>query len=179
MLAQTVIDFWFDEIEPSYWFKKDLDFDAHIAARFLDVQQQAAAGELFDWRTSTLGRLAEIIVLDQFSRNIFRDQSQAFSCDPLALCLCQHALMLKPELDLSQSQLDFLLMPLMHSESLLLHQHYAQTFKQLASPNVQEFELKHRVIIEQFGRYPHRNSILARPTTTEELAFLKQENSSF
>ncbi|RKF18591.1 DUF924 domain-containing protein [Alginatibacterium sediminis] len=179
MLVQTVIEFWFDEIDPSYWFKKDLEFDALIAERFLEIHQKAVAGELFNWRTSMLGRLAEIIVLDQFSRNIFRDKSHAFSCDPLALCLCQHALELKPELELSQAQIDFLLMPLMHSESIAIHQQYSKIFKKLASSNVQDFELKHRVIIEQFGRYPHRNSILTRPSTAEELAFLKQGNSSF
>jgi uncharacterized protein (DUF924 family) len=175
----TIINFWFTKIQPSAWFKKDEAFDQLIKERFLDTYQAATKGELSSWRTSPRGRLAEIIVLDQFSRNIFRDTAQAFQADNLAVILTQEAIRAEADKILSSAEKAFLYMPLMHSESLLIHQQAVDVFSQSGLESNYQFELKHKVIIEKFGRYPHRNKILNRASSKEELAFLQEPNSSF
>lgn len=175
---KDVIDFWFEEIEPKLWWKKDLDFDRLIEQRFLAMHTSASQCELFDWRESAEGRLAEIIVLDQFSRNIFRDQVGAFSSDALALCLAQEVVALGVIDELEDNKRAFVLMPYMHSESSLIHEQGLVLFEKYA-PNNFNFEQRHKAIIDQFGRYPHRNKILSRESTKEEEAFLKQPGSSF
>ena len=175
----TVIDFWFTEIKPSAWFKKDEAFDLLIKERFLATYQAAIKGELSAWRNSPQGRLAEIIVLDQFSRNIFRDTAQAFQADNVAVILTQEAIRAEADQALTTAEKAFLYMPLMHSESLLIHQQAVKVFSQAGLESNYQFELKHKVILEQFGRYPHRNKILNRASSKEEMAFLQQPNSSF
>jgi uncharacterized protein (DUF924 family) len=118
---QDVLSFWFDEIESSKWWVKDTNFDKLIEDKFLDLHEQANKGELFCWRHSAKGRLAEIIVLDQFSRNIFRDTPKAFSSDPLALALSQETISLGKHHELSAIERSFIYMPYMHSESLIIH----------------------------------------------------------
>ncbi|EAO7613966.1 DUF924 domain-containing protein, partial [Salmonella enterica] len=131
------------------------------------------------WRKTAEGRLAEIIVLDQFSRNLFRDSPQAFAQDSLALALAQEAISLNLDQQLSPEQRAFLYMPFMHSESKLIHEFALKLFQRLGNPTNLEFEKKHKVIIDRFGRYPHRNQILGRESTDEELTFLTQPDSSF
>ncbi|WDE95557.1 DUF924 domain-containing protein [Lentisphaera profundi] len=174
-----VLSFWFHEIEPAKWWLKDIHFDALIKHRFLALHEQAKKCELFEWRDSAKGRLAEIIVLDQFSRNIFRDSPQAFSADPLALALSQEAISLAKHKDLNQIERSFLYMPYMHSESLSIHDIAVELYTDNGIQSNLDFEIQHRDIIEKFGRYPHRNSILNRLSTAEEIVFLKQANSSF
>ena len=122
MNPQSVIDFWFREIEPRQWFAKDSAFDGLIAQRFKDVYGSALKCELFPWRDTAEGRLAEIIVLDQFSRNIHRDSPLAFAADPLALALAQEAVRIQSQRELIPQQRPFLYMPFMHSESPLIHE---------------------------------------------------------
>ena len=179
MTYSDIIQFWYTEIPPRNWFVKDLAFDTMLKRRFSDIHQQAAAGELAHWRQKPLGKLAEIIVLDQFSRNLFRDSPKAFAYDAHALVLAQSAIEQGADLDLLPKQKSFMYMPLMHSESALIHQQAVPLFKQPGLEDNYEFELKHQVIIDRFGRYPHRNSLLNRPSTPEELAFLRQPGSSF
>lgn len=176
--ANEVLKFWFDEITPEQWWKKDDSFDETIKERFESTLKAAARSELFDWRESARGRLAEIIVLDQFSRNIYRDHPQAFASDGLALALSQEAVRRGCLEELSQNKRAFLIMPYMHSESLKVHNEALVLFEKYAEKNL-DFERKHRDIIERFGRYPHRNNILARTSTQEEVEFLKQPGSSF
>ncbi|MGH1440305.1 MAG: DUF924 family protein [Cellvibrionaceae bacterium] len=176
---QEILSFWFEEIDSSLWWKKDDDFDGLIRHRFLSVHQQATQCELFEWRTSSLGRLAEVIVLDQFSRNLFRDLPQAFTSDALALALAQEAISLGQDADLSPVERSFLYMPFMHSESLAIHDVAVSLFEKNGIQSTLEFEHKHRDIIVRFGRYPHRNAILNRESSTEELEFLAQPGSSF
>ena len=178
-MFETVLDFWFKEISPKQWWVKDTAFDQLISKRFKALLQQAAAAELNAWRSTAHGRLAEIIVLDQFSRNIYRDTPAAFSQDAMALVLAQEAVNAKALHELNADERNFLLMPYMHSESVVIHAQAEQLFKQFAPAANYEFELKHKVIIDRFGRYPHRNSILARPSTAEEAAFLLQPGSGF
>ena len=176
---QDVLAFWFDELTPQDWFNGGDDIDQLIKERFAQVHSAAVQGELYTWRDSALGRLAEIIVLDQFSRNIGRDTSQAFAADPMALVLAQEAVAGGYDHQLNDQQKSFLYMPYMHSESLVIHEQAVELFSQTGLEHNLDFEFKHKVIIEKFGRYPHRNQILGRVSTEEELAFLQQPGSSF
>lgn len=179
MEYQEILAFWFDECDPSQWFKKDLAFDTLIKERFLTLHTQVSQGEKWAWRTTIKGRLAEIIVLDQFSRNLFRDTPQSFAYDGMALVLAQEA-MTTGDLDqLTTQQRAFLYMPLMHSESLVIHDEALKCFDEEGMENNLDFEKKHRDILIRFGRYPHRNKLLGRTSTPEELAFLKEPGSSF
>ncbi|WP_367606837.1 DUF924 family protein [Legionella sp. W05-934-2] len=179
MNYNDVLDFWFNTLSPADWWKKDNTLDNLINVQFLELHTQASQGELVNWRSSALGSLAEVILLDQFSRNIFRDTPQSFSFDGMALLLAQFAIHNKFDEALDPKQRSFLYMPFMHSESLIIHKQAKQLFSQPQMEANYEFELKHAAIIERFGRYPHRNAILGRQSTPEELEFLKQPNSSF
>lgn len=176
---QTVLTFWFKEIEPTQWWVADPAFDALVRQRYLGLLHQAAAGELSGWRASPKGRLAEIIVLDQFSRNIFRGTPQAFAQDPVALVLSQEAVKAGALDSLGPDERNFLLMPFMHSESRRIHVQAESLFREHAPPGNYQFELRHKAIIDRFGRYPHRNAILGRVSTDDEVEFLKQPGSGF
>jgi uncharacterized protein (DUF924 family) len=178
-MSAEVLTFWFKEIEPRNWWAVDPAFDELLRSRFSGLLQQAAAGELFEWRTSARGRLAEVIVLDQFSRNIYRGMPQAFAQDPQALALAQEAAAGGALQELNELERTFLLMPYMHSESRRVHVHAEALFKQFAPEQNYGFELRHKAIIDRFGRYPHRNQVLGRASSDEEIEFLKQPGSSF
>ena len=177
--ADDIISFWFREIDRSLWFKKDADFDALLQERFLSLHHQAALGELYSWRVTAAGALAEIIVLDQFSRNLFRDQAQAFACDGMALILAQEAVRKEQDQELESDQKAFLYMPYMHSESAAIHNLAVKLFTAAKLENNLKFELKHKEIIDRFGRYPHRNKVLGRESSAAEKEFLTQPGSSF
>jgi uncharacterized protein (DUF924 family) len=179
MNADDILNFWFQEIEQSQWWVKDLAFDQLIIDQFTVIHQSANSCELFSWRATAKGRLAEIIVLDQFSRNMYRDTPRSFSSDPLALALAQEAIAVGADKKLTAGERNFLYMPFMHSESLVIHKEAIKLYADNGIESSIDFENKHKVIIEKFGRYPHRNDILKRKSTTEEAAFLKQPNSSF
>lgn len=179
MSPTDVLRFWFEESSPEQWFRKDPSFDETIRSRFLELHGHATAGELFPWRDSSEGRLAEILVLDQFSRNLFRDDPRSFASDPMALALAQEAVRREAHLDLTQEQRAFLYMPFMHSESLVIHEIALRLFSEPGLETNLKFEKLHLDILKRFGRYPHRNAILGRPSTPEEIEFLKQDGSSF
>lgn len=172
-------NFWFRELKPRQWFTKDTALDAEIKRRFGEVHQRTAQGESSSWRQTPEGRLAEILVLDQFSRNIFRDEAQAFACDPLALTLAQEAVQVRADKELRVDQRVFIYMPFMHSESKAAHETAVQLFSAPGLEYNLNFELRHKAIIDRFGRYPHRNDILGRASTPEEIEFLKMPGSSF
>ena len=178
-MYKRILDFWFEEIDPSEWWVKDEKFDERIRQRFLEVHKKAVNCELYPWRTTSLGALAEIIVLDQFSRNMFRDTPESFAYDSLALALSQSAIARGFDSELSPEKRSFLYMPFMHSESLVIHSVAESLFLELGNESAIHFEKRHRAIIEQFGRYPHRNKILGRVSTHEESEFLRQPGSSF
>ncbi|MDQ7727561.1 DUF924 family protein [Halomonas sp. SpR8] len=177
--AQAVLDFWFEELTPAQWFKKDLEMDRLIAERFGAMHAEAAQCECYLWRQTAQGRLAEIIVLDQFSRNIYRDDARAFATDTLALALAQEAVAAEADAELPPQQRTFLYMPYMHSESEAIHELAMQLFDQPGLENNLDFEVRHKAIIDRFGRYPHRNAVLGRASSDEELEFLNQPGSSF
>ncbi len=176
---KSVISFWFEEIEPKQWWVKDTQFDQLIKDRFLAIHVAATKGEIYTWRKTIEGRLAEIIVLDQFSRNIYRDTSLAFAFDTVALVLAQEAVAQENSHALASEKKTFLYMPFMHSESRSMHTIAVELYSQKDLESNLDFELKHKEIIDRFGRYPHRNAILNRESTPEEIEFLKQPGSSF
>ena len=179
MSYQEVLNFWFKEIEPANWWVKDSAFDNTITEKFLSIHNAAKHCELASWRETAHGRLAEIIVLDQFSRNMYRDTPQAFACDGIALVLAQAAIAVGADKALNPVEKSFLYMPFMHSESLVIHEKALALYQANGIDSNVDFEIKHKEIIERFGRYPHRNSILNRQSTAEEIEFLSQPNSSF
>lgn len=179
MQATNILSFWFNELSPQQHFAKDAALDAAIRTRFGATLEAAARGELAAWRATAAGRLAEIIVLDQFSRNVYRDTPRAFAQDTLALSLAQELVALKQDRNLPLAQRKFAYMPYMHSESALVHTQAVVLFSQPGLEDTLRYELQHQAIIDRFGRYPHRNAILGRTSSAEELAFLSEPGSSF
>lgn len=179
MSPQDILGFWFTELTPKQHFAKDAALDAQITQRYGATLATAAQGGLADWRRDAAGRLAEIIVLDQFSRNIHRDTPLAFVQDTLALALARELVALRLDTALPMAQRAFAYMPYMHSEDLAAHAEALPLFSQPGLENNLQFLHRHTEIIRRFGRYPHRNSVLGRASTPEELAFLQQPGSSF
>ncbi len=179
ILADDVLNFWFHEVSARQWWEKSAQFDELIRMRFGGLLARAVQCELFDWRATPGGRLAEIIVLDQFSRNIHRESASAFAGDGIALALAQEAVSTGADHKLPAERRAFMYLPYMHSESAAVHEIAVKLF---AAPGLEDnykFELKHKAIIDQFGRYPHRNAALGRESTPQELAFLQTPGSSF
>jgi uncharacterized protein (DUF924 family) len=179
MTPESILSFWFGEIDPKSWWKKDSAFDEAVRARFLDFHTAATRGEFFSWRHDARGRLAEILVLDQFSRNMFRHTAAAFSSDPLALLLAQEAIGSGVPDRLPASEAAFILMPIMHSESVLVHEAFARCFTLPGLSGTLGYENRHLEILKRFGRYPHRNALLGRASTDDEVAFLRGPGASF
>ena len=176
---ESILHFWFEALTPKQHFAKDTTLDDTIRTRFGATLEAAAKGELFAWRATAQGRLAEIIVLDQFSRNVYRDTARAFAQDAIALVLAQELVASTQDRSLPMAQRAFAYMPYMHSESALVHAQAFPLFSQPGMDNNLDFELRHKAIIDRFGRFPHRNAILGRTSTAEELAFLSEPGSSF
>jgi uncharacterized protein (DUF924 family) len=179
MQAQDILHFWFEELTDKQHFVKDLALDETIRTRFGATLGAAARCELFAWRATHGGRLAEIIVLDQFSRNIFRDRPQAFAQDALALALAQELVARGQDQLLNTAERRFAYMPYMHSESPLIHVQAVRLFSQPGLEDGLSYEIRHKAIIDRFCRYPHRNAVLGRASTAEETAFLSEPGSSF
>lgn len=178
-MHQAILEFWFEELKPANWWEKSPRLDDTIRQRFGELHRRAAGGELWHWRGSAEGRLAEIIILDQFSRNLYRDRPEAFAQDGMALVLAQEAISLGLDEELPVVQRSFMYMPFMHSESLAIHDRAVKLFDVPGMESSLDYEHRHRDIILRFGRYPHRNAILGRPSTDEEQQFLRQPGSSF
>ena len=184
MQPRGILHFWFDELTDKQHFAKDAALDDMIRSRFGATLEAAARCELCAWRVSSSGvsaegALAEIIVLDQFSRNVFRDTPRAFAQDSLALVLAQVLVASGQDQLLTPAQRRFAYMPYRHSESPLIHAQAVQLFNQPGLEDGLDFELRHQAIITRFGRYPHRNAVLSRTSSAEELAFLSEAGSSF
>ena len=176
---QNVLAFWFTEIAPESWFKKDADFDAALEIRFGGAVVDALAGRLDHWANDADGCLALIILLDQFTRNIFRQSARAFSGDEMALALSLRCVD-RGYLDAAKpSHRHFMLMPMMHSEDLEIQVSSLPLFKKYTEKRTYEYAVRHRDIVARFGRFPHRNEALGRPTTEDEKVFLTKPGSSF
>ncbi len=173
MNKQDVLNFWFEELTPNEWFQGTVELDKKIKDRFKKTLTQARAGELAGWRETTEGRLAEIIVLDQFSRHIYRHKAEAFASDDMALTLAQEVVRYNKQQDLPPQKRAFLYMPFMHSESLKIQENYAlRYFKEEGLEDYWPYAKSHYETIKEFGRFPYRNEALNRETTSEEQAYL-------
>ncbi len=179
MSPADITHFWFTELSPKHHFAKDAALDEAIRTRFGATLEAAAQCELFAWRTTHEGRLAEVLLLDQFSRNVYRGTRQAFAQDALALALAQELVASGQDRSLPLVQRTFAYMPYMHSESALVHKQAVVLFDQSGMEDTLRFEQRHQAIIERFGRYPHRNALLGRVSTPEELVFLSEPGSGF
>ena len=178
-MIEQVLSFWFERHGPDDWWAKEPAFDEAIRSEFGALHASAALGERYDWREGPDGRLAEIIVLDQFSRNLYRDDRRAFACDGMALALAQEAVRARADKAVPLERRKFFYMPYEHSESPRIHEIAVTLFESLNDPKDLDYELQHKAIIDRFGRYPHRNEALGRVSTAEEIAFLQTPNSSF
>ncbi|MBW4443682.1 MAG: DUF924 domain-containing protein [Plectolyngbya sp. WJT66-NPBG17] len=185
MNANEVLSFWFGETLEmrKAWFVKNPEFDAEIRSRFLNTYEQAASDQLDAWIDSPESCLALVIVLDQFSRNMFRGTPRSFATDPKALKIAKRAIAAQFDQQVPPIQRFFFYLPLEHSENLDDQNESVRLYEQLRdNPELKDtydYALRHRVVIERFGRFPHRNQILDRPSTPEEVEFLKQPGSSF
>ena len=178
--AAEVLEFWFVQSRPRQWFAKDPAFDALLRERFLALTRQAIAGELDPWGMDAACGLALVLLLDQFPRQIWRDTAMAFAGDDQALALSQKALeraWVAAEPD--QARRQFWLMPLMHSEDLAVQEAALPLFARFSDPRTADFARRHRDVIARFGRFPHRNVLLGRISSAEELAFLQTPGSRF
>lgn len=188
---QSILDFWFLPADaPGHgharaeWFRKDAAFDAQIRARFAPLLEQALAGALTHWDASPAGALARILLLDQFSRNAFRDTPRAFAGDALALAGAQELVAGGADRLLAPLQRGFIYLPFEHAEDLALQECSVALFSQLRQEGGEfalalDYALRHRAVIARFGRFPHRNSILGRSSTAAELEYLRQPGSGF
>lgn len=166
-----ILAFW-REAGTERWYKKDDAFDAEVRRRYLGLWQKASAGELSAWELSDDGALALTIVLDQFPRNMFRGEAQAFSSDPKARDVAARAIARGADTRIDPRLVEFLYMPLMHSEQLADQLRCVELFRSAPNPDNLRYAEEHAEIIRRFGRFPHRNAALGRRTTPEEQAFL-------
>ena len=175
-----VLSFWFEEITPEYWFTKSMDFDKRLETQFEALVLQALNGQLDRWAGGSDGCLALILLLDQMTRNIYRDTPKAFAGDEIACALSlRTAADRKIEAESHEAKRQFFLMPMMHSEDLTIQDASLPLFKAHTPERTYDYAVRHRDIVARFGRFPHRNTILGRPSSDAEIAFLKEHNSSF
>ncbi len=175
---EEVLHFWFDEHTSDDWFGGKAEFDEKLEQRFYDLHAQVALGEAWSWRVSSRGRLAEILVLDQFSRQLYRGDARAFASDGMVLVLAQELVASKEDMSLSDDERMFAYMPYMHSESLPIHEEAVRLFTALGNEDNLKFEIAHRDTIRRFGRFPKRNEALGRTSTKEELAYINERKDS-
>ena len=172
-----VTDFWLNEVGPKGWYMADDAVDAAIRERFLATWEEARDGGLADWKLRPATMLAYLIVVDQFPRNMFRENGDAFSTDKMARCAAKKAIEKKWDLKIAEPQRQFFYLPLMHSECLTDQERSICLFK-TRMPETGESNLlhskAHREVIRRFGRFPYRNGALARRDTNLEVAFLEQ-----
>jgi uncharacterized protein (DUF924 family) len=169
--AVPILAFWFEELQPDAWFRKDERIDAAIRERFGATYEQLAQGRA-EQLTTALEHVAAVIALDQFPRNMFRGSPRAFATDALALSIAQHAIAAGIDEQLTPQQRLFLYMPFQHSEDRAVQARSIELFTRLGLNDNLGYAHRHKEIIDRFGRFPHRNEVLGRQSTTEELQFV-------
>ncbi len=173
--AQGVVRFWFEEAGRAKWFRGGREFDSEIRRRFSSCHAAASAGILDAWRATPKGALALILLLDQFSRNLFRRDAKAFAADPFCRLIAAGAIRRRFDMAAPVSARPFFYMPFMHSEDPADQRRCVALFKaRLPAGGNLPFAIEHCQIIERFGRFPHRNAVLGRRSTPAEEAFLRQ-----
>ncbi len=171
---KEVLEFWFHTEHMPLHFAEDNTFDEKIREKFLDTWVAAKEGLLVEWRRDIKGRVAEIIVLDQFSRNLFRGDIRTYTQDKMAIALAQEVVAHPAYNTLTKDEKRFVLLPFMHSESLELHNWAHKHFEALGDANTMHYEMLHRGVLEKYGRYPYQNEDLGRVSTPEELKYLEE-----
>ncbi|SCA55832.1 putative transmembrane protein [Candidatus Terasakiella magnetica] len=181
-----ILTFWFNSINPAEmathreeWWVKNADFDKQITDEFSEVYEKAAKGELQNWQNTPLGAVALVIALDQFPRNMFRDSKKAFATDAQARKITRHAVEMGFDQHLPLGPRLFLYLPMEHSESAVDQNASVTLINTLGDEGYSEYAVKHQMVIEKFSRFPHRNDVLGRASTEEEIAFLNQPGSRF
>lgn len=176
-----VIKFWFEETKPQQWFQVSEEFDALITQRFAEAYDKAAAGIFDDWKNDSDGVLALCILLDQMPRNMFRGTPKAFETDNKALVIAKYAISKGLDQVLSPTKRRFVYLPFEHSEHINDQRRSVELFEKIKNddPLGYEYAVKHLEVIEEYGRFPHRNKILGRENTAEEEAYLAQPGAGF
>jgi uncharacterized protein (DUF924 family) len=189
--AETIVDFWFGAsgsadygCARTAWFAKDAAFDAEIRERFGSLIERALRGELEDWGDAPRSAIAQVLLLDQFTRNAFRDSPRAFAGDPRALAAAARMVGLRQDEELPTFMRGFVYLPYEHAEGLAMQDEAIRLLTRLAAADpaqqsMLDYAYKHRAVIERFGRFPHRNAILGRRSTAEEIEFLRRPGSGF
>jgi uncharacterized protein (DUF924 family) len=177
--AEEILAFWIDELGPEGWYEGGDRIDALCRERFLDDWEKGRRGDYAQWTTTARGALALLILLDQFPRNMFRGESRSYVTDKKAQETAEYAVDHAVDRELPEFQRMFLYMPLMHSENLSHQRRSVELFRGLGEGDAESYAVRHMEIVERFGRFPHRNDVLGRPTTAEEAEFLKEPGSSF
>lgn len=177
--VDDVLDFWFRELAATDWFRKSDAVDALIVRRFQALHARLERALPDECERSPRAALAGIIALDQFPRNMFRSSPRAFASDAAALSLAERAIERRFDRRLAVAERKFLYMPFQHAEDRAVQTRSVELFAALGDPGTLDYARRHRAIIDRFGRFPHRNAVLGRPTTAEEAEFLSQPGSSF
>ena len=177
--ADDILKFWFVDHGQEDWFGARPEFDARIAGEFADTHAAAARGETWRWRSTPRGRLAEIIVLDQFSRQLFRGRAEAFASDGMALALAQEAVAGGHHNFVPMPQRMFMLLPYQHAESALVQAESVRLHTVLGVPDLLKFAEGHAACIARFGRFPKRNAALGRASTPEEEQYIASTDGMF
>lgn len=177
--VESVLGFWFAEATPEQWFKKDDAFDAEVRRRFLNLHPAVSAAPQEELTADARTALAAVVVLDQFSRNMFRGTPQAFASDAKALAIADASIGQGFDAGLSKSERQFLYLPFEHCEDTGAQARCVALFAALGDPELTKWAEAHKAIIERFGRFPHRNAVLGRASTPEEEEFLAGPGSSF
>ncbi|MHA6300105.1 DUF924 family protein [Devosia sp. CAU 1758] len=172
---RDVINFWFVEHGQDDWFGGKAEFDAKLATRFADLHQQVSRGEAWHWRETADGRLAEVIMLDQFSRQLHRASPRAFAQDGMALVLAQEAIFEGADKEVRPERTMFFYMPFMHAESLVVQDEGVRLFESMGNADQLKYMVDHRDTIARFGRFPFRNKALGRQSTPEEIAYMEEK----
>lgn len=172
-----IIQFWFVDHGPDDWFAGKAEFDALIAELFAPTHEAVARGEAWHWRKTAEGRLAEIIVLDQFSRQLFRKRPEAFAQDKMALALAQEMVAQRLDLTFEQPRRGFIYLPYMHAESALVQAESVRLYEALGDENQLNYAKAHKDTVDRFGRFPFRNAPLGRQTTPEEEAYMAEQGN--
>jgi len=175
----SVLSFWFETLEPKDWFMSSEKTDDAIRNRFADLYSDAQAGRLDHWMDTADGALALVILLDQFPRNMFRNTARMYGSDEQAMDVSRRAVAENLDKKVPKERRIFLYLPFEHSENLEDQDFCCDLVKTLGDETYLDYAEAHRRVIRRFGRFPHRNAILGRESTAEEVEFLKEEGSSF
>jgi uncharacterized protein (DUF924 family) len=174
MQASEVLDFWFVQHGPEDWFMGGETFDDRCAENLTDIHAKAIKGELWDWRDSVEGRIAEIVLLDQLSRQLNRGKAEAFASDPMALALAQEMVRAGMDRGLSTNERLFIYLPFEHAESMAMQKESVRLFTDLGDEGYLDYAEKHLEVIEKFGRFPFRNEALGRQSTPDEIDYISE-----